>query len=116
VSKALSLMGSPYQSGGEGPGYDCSGLTKVSWATAGFYLPHSSRSQYAAVAKISYGELRPGDLIFWGTGRDATKIYHVAIYIGGGVIAEATVPGSPAKTRPYNNWAVGDLMPFAGRV
>lgn len=116
VNHALTLMGSPYQAGGEGPAYDCSGLTKVSWGVAGYYLPHSSKAQYAAVTKISYSELRPGDLIFWGTGRDANKIYHVAIYIGNGMVAEATVPGSPAKTRVYNNWAVGDLMPYAGRV
>jgi cell wall-associated NlpC family hydrolase len=116
VNHALTLMGTPYVAGGEGPGYDCSGLTKVSWGVAGFYLPHSSRSQYAAVAKVSYSELRPGDLIFWGTGRDASKIYHVAIYIGGGKVAEASTYGVPAKTRVYNNWAVGDLMPYAGRV
>lgn len=113
---ALTLMGSDYLLGGEGPAYDCSGLTKVSWGTAGYYLPHSSRSQYAAVTKISYSELRPGDLIFWGTGKDASKIYHVAIYIGNGRIAEASTPGVKAKTRVYNNWAVNDMMPYAGRV
>jgi cell wall-associated NlpC family hydrolase len=116
VNHALTLMGSPYQSGGEGPAYDCSGLTKVSWGVAGFYLPHSSRSQYAAVAKVSYSELRPGDLIFWGTSRDPGRIYHVAIYIGGGRVAEASTHGVPAKIRVYNNWAVNDLMPYAGRV
>lgn len=113
---ALTLMGAPYQAGGEGPAYDCSGLTKVSWASAGYYLPHSSKAQYAAVTKISYSELRPGDLIFWGTGRDPNQIYHVAIYIGNGIVAEASVPGVPAKTRVYNNWAVADMMPYAGRV
>lgn len=116
VDHALTLMGSPYQLGGYGPAYDCSGLTKASWAAAGYTLPHSSKQQYQKVTKISYSELRPGDLIFWGTNKDPNKIYHVAIYIGGGKVAEASTYGVPARTRVYNNWAVNDMMPYAGRV
>ena len=113
---AQTLLGSPYQLGGNGPGYDCSGLTGASWRSAGQTLPHSSRSQYGAVAHVPFSDLRPGDLIFWGTNRDASQMYHVAIYIGGGLVVEATVPGSTAKTRAYaSSWNLGDIMPYAGR-
>jgi len=113
---AQTLLGSPYQLGGNGPAYDCSGLTKASWGSTGVYLPHSSRSQYATVAHVPFSQLRQGDLIFWGTNRDASRIYHVAIYIGNGLVAEATLPGSTAKIRSYaSTWNLGDIMPYAGR-
>ncbi len=112
---AQTLLGSPYQLGGNGPGYDCSGLTAASWGSVGVTLPHSSRSQYGAVAHVPFSELRPGDLIFWGTNRNASQMYHVAIYIGGGLVVEATGPGSVAKTRSYASWHLGDIMPYAGR-
>lgn len=113
---AQTLVGSPYQLGGNGPAYDCSGLTRASWGSVGLWLPHSSRSQYAAVAHVPFSQLRQGDLIFWGTNRDANSIYHVAIYIGSGLVVEATVPGSSAKIRSYaSSWNLGDIMPYAGR-
>ncbi|PKQ18186.1 MAG: hypothetical protein CVT68_04695 [Actinobacteria bacterium HGW-Actinobacteria-8] len=113
---AQTLVGSPYQLGGNGPAYDCSGLTRASWGSTGVWLPHSSRSQYGAVAHVPFSQLRPGDLIFWGTNRDANSIYHVAIYIGSGLVVEATVPGSTAKIRSYaSSWNLGDIMPYAGR-
>ncbi|PKQ26951.1 MAG: hypothetical protein CVT64_00415 [Actinobacteria bacterium HGW-Actinobacteria-4] len=109
-------MGSPYQAGGKtGPGYDCSGLTQASWGVAGYSIPGSSRTQYSGTTLVSFSQLRLGDLIFWGTNRNASQIYHVAIYIGNGKVAEASVPGVAAKTRVYNNWAVNDIMPYAGR-
>jgi cell wall-associated NlpC family hydrolase len=115
VDHALSLMGSPYQSGGNGPGYDCSGLTKASWGAAGFTIPRTSGTQYAGTTHVSFSSLRKGDLIFWGSNRNASKIYHVAMYIGNGKVAEASTHGVPAKTRTYDNWAVSDIMPYAGR-
>ncbi len=115
AAHAVSLVGSPYLLGGNGPAYDCSGLSQASWSAAGISIPRSSRQQYQAATHVPLSDLRPGDLIFWGTNRDASRIYHVAVYIGNGVVAEASTPGVPAKTRVYNNWAVGDIMPYAGR-
>jgi hypothetical protein len=37
------------------------------------------------------------------------------MYIGNNQIVEASKPGTPNKTRDYRNWAVQNLMPFAGR-
>ena len=112
---AQSLVGSPYQLGGNGPAYDCSGLSSAAWRSVGYSISRSSRSQYATVAHVTFSQLRPGDLIFWGTNRNANSIYHVAVYIGNGQVAEATVPGSNAKIRSYANWNVNDIMPYAGR-
>jgi cell wall-associated NlpC family hydrolase len=116
VNHAMTLVGSPYQLGGEGPAYDCSGLTKVSWGSQGVYLPHSSRSQYAYVDKVPLAQMRPGDLVFYGTNRDPNQMFHVAIYIGNGMVMEAKTYGSTAGTRAYNSsWGASSLMPYAGR-
>nr|WP_255633326.1 C40 family peptidase [Demequina sp. TTPB684] len=109
-------MGAPYQLGGNGPSYDCSGITYAAWRSQGVTLPRSSRTQYAAVAHVPLTELRPGDLVFYGTNRDPALIYHVAIYLGNGKVAEATSPGNPSQVRSFDaSWRVGNLMPVAGR-
>jgi cell wall-associated NlpC family hydrolase len=114
VSWARGKVGLPYQWGGAGPGsYDCSGLTMRAWAQAGVMMPHSSRAQYSQVDKISYSELRPGDLVFFATNpSNANTIHHVAMYIGGGQMIEAPYTGANVRIVSLRR---DDSMPFAGR-
>jgi cell wall-associated NlpC family hydrolase len=114
VQWAKGRLGLPYQWGGDGPGsYDCSGLTMKAWADAGVYLPHSSRLQYTQSTKISYGSLRPGDLIFYATNpSNANTIHHVTMYIGGGQMIEAPYTGARVRIVPVRR---GESMPYAGR-
>jgi cell wall-associated NlpC family hydrolase len=89
VQFALAQVGKPYQWGGSGPGsYDCSGLTSAAWASAGVSLPHSSRMQYSATARVDRSALQPGDLLFFGS-----PIHHVSMYIGNGQMVEAPRTG-----------------------
>ncbi len=116
VNFALAQLGKMYQYGAAGPNrWDCSGLTMVAWRNQGVYLPRSSKSQYAYVKKVPYSQLRAGDLIFWGSGRNPSRVYHVSMYVRNNIIVEATKTGYPVKTRDYRNWAAGDRMPYAGR-
>jgi len=116
VNFALAQLGDMYLYGATGPDrWDCSGLTMVAWGTQGVYLPRSSKSQYAYVQKIPYSQLRAGDLIFWGSGGNPSRVYHVSMYVRNNIIVEATKTGYPVKTRDYRNWAAGDRMPYAGR-
>ncbi|MBN2176457.1 MAG: C40 family peptidase [Demequinaceae bacterium] len=116
VAFALAQLGEPYVYGAAGPNsWDCSGLTMVSWRTAGVSLPRSSKNQYAYVGKVPYSALRKGDLIFFGTNRQASAVYHVTMYIGNNMIVEAPRPGYTVKTRDYRNWAQNNLMPYVGR-
>ena len=117
VAKALTLMGLPYKLGGSGPSsYDCSGLTMTSWKAAGLSIQRSSQMQYNSTKHVAFSQLRKGDLIFYGSDRNPSKIYHVAIYIGGGMVAEATKPGSLSVVRDYDaSWRIDDLIPVAGR-
>jgi peptidoglycan DL-endopeptidase CwlO len=94
VDTALAQVGKPYVWGGGGPNsFDCSGLTSFAWRAAGVSLPHSSRMQYSATTRISRGDLQPGDLVFFGS-----PIHHVAMYIGGGSVVEASRSGVPVRT------------------
>ncbi|MBT0767694.1 C40 family peptidase [Kineosporia sp. J2-2] len=114
VSWARARVGLPYLWGGEGPGsYDCSGLVMKAWARAGVYLPHSSRLQYQQVQHITYGSMRPGDLVFFATDTgNPDSIHHVAMYVGGGQMIEAPYTGAYVRVVPLRS---SDAMPYAGR-
>lgn len=85
VRYAKRQLGKPYRWGGSGPrGFDCSGLTKASWARGGKRLPHSSRMQASRTRRIRWGNKKPGDLFFYGR-----PVHHVTMYIGNGKMIEA---------------------------
>jgi len=87
VNYALQFVGNRYVWGGTSltKGVDCSGFTMKIYQKYGVSLPHHSGSQPGHGRKISRSEIKPGDLIFYGSGR----IDHVAIYIGNGQIVHA---------------------------
>jgi peptidoglycan DL-endopeptidase CwlO len=101
VSAAESQLGVPYLFAAESPGvaFDCSGLTKFAWGQAGVYLPHQSGAQFGSIPHVSQSEIQPGDLIFY-----KTPIGHVAMYVGGGSLIQATRPGDVVKIAAVN-WA-----------
>jgi cell wall-associated NlpC family hydrolase len=91
VHYAYEQLGKPYQWGGAGPGsFDCSGLTMMAWAAAGWSLPHWAQGQYDMSEHIPLSDVLPGDLIFFGT---PDNVGHVGIYIGGGEMIDAPATG-----------------------
>lgn len=98
VSIAMKYLGSPYVWAGASPsGFDCSGFVMYVYAKVGVSLPHSSRMQYGVGRAVSRGDLRPGDLVFFGN-----PIHHVGIYIGDGKMIDAA--GTGKDVRISNVW------------
>ncbi|GIM96985.1 C40 family peptidase [Paractinoplanes toevensis] len=99
VSYAYTQANKPayYGYGDSGPNtFDCSGLTMMAWSQAGKSLPHNAAAQYSATARISKSQLQPGDLVFY------RSLGHVGIYVGGGMIIDASRQGEPIKKRSIN--------------
>ena len=113
IRRAGSQMGVPYSWGGgtltgPGPGvdyddgkigFDCSGLTRYAFAGVGVQIPKYSGDQYNTGRPIPPSQAKRGDLIFYGPGGSQ----HVAIYLGGGRMLEASgsagrVTVSPVRT------------------
>lgn len=92
VAEARSWVGVPYSYGGKTrKGTDCSGLVvSVFEKAAGIVLPRSSSEQQAACQPVKRGNLRPGDLVFFTTGKNKKKVNHVGIYIGNGCMVHAS--------------------------
>lgn len=101
ISYAMAQLGERYVLGGMGPDvWDCSGLTKASYASAGEYIgTHSATNQYNEMAAqgklVPYSQRQRGDLLFWSD--YPGDYYHVAIYLGDGQMIEAPNPSSPVR-------------------
>lgn len=95
VDYAKSMVGGRYVfAGSQFAATDCSGLVMLSYAQIGINLPHYAASQAYYGTAVSYDQMQPGDLIFFGYG-SYSSIYHVAMYIGNGLMvhAESTETG-----------------------
>jgi cell wall-associated NlpC family hydrolase len=91
ASFACSQIGKPYDWGEDGPNsYDCSGLTKASWAKAGVSLDHYTLDQWKHTTHVSTPAV--GDLVFY-----FSDVHHVAIYVGGGWVVHAPHPGDHVR-------------------
>lgn len=106
IKYAMAQVGDAYVYGAAGPNaFDCSGFTMMAWAQAGVSLPHSSAAQYGYGTKVSQGDLRPGDLVFY-----YSPISHVGLYIGNGQIVHAANPSRGVRVDGVFS------MPYVGAV
>lgn len=84
VKEAMSWLGTPYKYAGseKGKGTDCSGMVvKVYEDVKGQKLPRNSKQQSEFCKKLRKKDVKPGDLVFFATGKDANRISHVGIMI-----------------------------------
>ncbi|MDF0531149.1 NlpC/P60 family protein [Tsukamurella sp. 8F] len=96
----LTKVGGKYVWGGNGPrNYDCSGLTRDSWAHAGVHLPRTSQQQFAAVhTHVRRSDVRAGDLVFceFKNGKPG----HVMLAISSTKVVQASTFGVPIHVTP----------------
>ncbi|CAA6810046.1 MAG: Invasion associated protein p60 [uncultured Sulfurovum sp.] len=87
---AKAQLGKKYVWGGNGRrGYDCSGFTKKVFAKNGIKIPRNSWKQAKVGQKVSRGNLKKGDLIFFNS-RKQKRVNHVGIYLGNGRFIHAS--------------------------
>jgi peptidoglycan DL-endopeptidase CwlO len=105
IAFARSQIGDPYVWGASGPdAWDCSGLTMGAWRAGGISLPHYAAAQYEQSTPIAPSALRPGDLVFWGSSSSPSSIYHVALYVGNGMIIQAPRTGRDVEEVSMYYW------------
>lgn len=118
IAFAYAQVGKPYLFAGSGPdAWDCSGLTKAAYAAVGVYIgAHLVSSQYYTMANagrlVPIGQMVAGDLIFYADGGTPGSFYHVAMYVGGGMMIEAPRPGVPVRVTAVRYY---DALAYAGR-
>jgi cell wall-associated NlpC family hydrolase len=123
IRRGGSQMGVPYSWGGGKPngpsrgidsgantvGYDCSGFTQYSFAGVGVLIPKYSGDQYNTGRKVPTSQAKRGDPLFWGPGGSQ----HVAIYLGGGKMLEASGSAGKVTVSPVRQ---GGLQPYVARI
>jgi peptidoglycan DL-endopeptidase RipB len=123
IRRGASQMGVPYSWGGGTPsgpsagvdgdegiiGYDCSGLTRYAFAGVGVLIPKYSGDQYNTGRKVPQSQAKRGDLLFWGPGGSQ----HVAIYLGGGKMLEASGSAGKVTVSPLRT---AGLQPYLARM
>jgi cell wall-associated NlpC family hydrolase len=84
IETAKSFIGTKYVWAANGPDcFDCSGFTKYVFKENGITLPRYSGHQAKVGIRVSFDELKKGDLVFFDTERKFRgKVNHVGIYIG----------------------------------
>ncbi|GAB3438578.1 hypothetical protein GCM10027517_11030 [Phycicoccus ginsengisoli] len=111
IAYARAQLGKPYGWGDAGPNsFDCSGLTLMAWRQAGVYLSHYTGAQWAETSRVAISDLRPGDLVFFGS--DGPSSHHMGLYVGNGQMIEAPHTGAVVR---YASIYRSDLLPYGGR-
>jgi len=108
VSLAESRLGDPYSQpkAGRSNYTDCSYLSQWCYKQVGVNIPRTAAEQARHCEKngfkISKGELKPGDLVFFSHSRNGRyrNITHVAIYAGDGKIVDASSSKGKVVKRP----------------
>lgn len=102
VKDARLFLGLPYLWGGaSGFAFDCSGFTHTLYHAHGITIGRDADAQADFTnhgTKVDEEDLQAGDLLFYANDLDdPSSIYHVAMYVGNGQMAEAYDSGTPVR-------------------
>lgn len=116
---ALQFVGYRYVFGGASPssGFDCSGLVSYVYRQFGVSLPRTAAAQFSSGHGAMVGDmnnLAPGDLMFFVNTGGRRGITHVAIYVGGGRMVHAMMPGLGVQVS--NIWSSYWVRHYYGAV
>ena len=93
-------------SGSTPAGWDCSGLVRWVYKNAGVVLPHSADKQAHKGKRVS--EPKRGDIIAFAY-KGSTDFYHVAIYLGQGLMLHADRSRHTTVIEPVANYTSSQI-------
>ncbi len=108
VTKAITRVNktSYVFSGSNVNGWDCSGLVRWIYKQAGVVLPHSADKQAHKGARVSTPQR--GDIIAFAY-KGSTEFYHVAIYLGEGLMLHADRSSKTTVIEPVANYKTSQI-------
>ena len=118
IEEAKTWLGTPYKYAGveKNRGVDCSGLVmKTYLSSVEVSLPRNSAKQAEYCRKLKKKDVRPGDLVFFATGKDAKKVTHVGIMIDADGFIHASSSKGVVISYLSNPWYAERFLMF-GRV
>lgn len=96
ATTAVSMIDRPYKYRGVSPvGFDCSGLVRYSYLSAGMDVPHGTKELRNVTSPVDPGGMRKGDLLFFN--ERGRRYSHVGIYLENDLFIHA--PGRRGKVR-----------------
>jgi gamma-D-glutamyl-L-lysine dipeptidyl-peptidase len=96
IALSRKFLGLPYTWGGTSSfGYDCSGFAQMLERRRGVLMPRDAQPQaeWSGVVPVARPDLRPGDLLYFGSSEK--RITHTGLYIGDGKFINATAYETP---------------------
>lgn len=101
VSYALKYVGNKYRYGGSSltKGTDCSGFTMAVYKNFGYNLVHNAYGQLKTTKSVKMKNIKPGDLIFYGSSKKNCS--HVALYIGNNKVVHASTESTGIVVSDY---------------
>lgn len=116
VQIAEQFLGLPYVYGGSTPaGFDCSGFTSYVYKQLGYTLNRVSADQLYNGVPVSKSELLPGDIILFKK-KDASRIHHVGLYVGNGMMIHSPQTGDVIKYASIVNGYYNEVYYAARRI
>ncbi|MFZ3578572.1 NlpC/P60 family protein [Virgibacillus sp. DJP39] len=78
-------------------GYDCSGFSYATHKACGYQIPRDATEQAEAGEHVAYGDLLPGDLLFFAYEEGKGDLHHVGIYYGNGQMIHSRTNGKAVE-------------------
>lgn len=102
VSFALKYVGNRYRYGGTSltNGTDCSGFTYSVYRNFGYDMKRTAYQQLCSTKSVKKKNLKPGDLIFYGSSKRSCS--HVALYIGNKKVVHASTESTGIIVSDYD--------------
>ena len=90
INLAIAQMGKRYKWAATGPDtFDCSGFTSFVYKKNGITIPRTSTEQSKVGDRVTYGNLKEGDLVFFRSPK-SSRISHTGIYLGSSLFIHAS--------------------------